>query len=110
MAVGNWQSANMRAKKNILYLWFVVCFLLPTLLFAQKEKPLPDCPSASEDAIKLYEKSQDKKKYEYAERIKYLEKCVEEDPNYAPANYELGMHWQRRADEDNMSSCEKCEQ
>ena len=100
----------MSYSKNIK--WILLCafhFSFFTFLFAQKEKPLPDCPSASEDAIKLYQKSLDKKKYEYAERLKFLEQCVEEDPNYAPANYEVGMHWQRRADEDNMSSCEKCE-
>ena len=84
-------------------------------LLAQKTKtkvqevdPATECPSANEDALKLYEKSRDKKKYEYKERIKFLEECVAEDPNYAPANYELGMHWERRADEDNMSSCTKC--
>ncbi|MBI4946517.1 MAG: OmpA family protein [Bacteroidetes bacterium] len=76
---------------------------------AQKEKPLPDCPSSNDDALKLYRKSQDKKQYEYAERIKFSEQCVEEDPNYAPANYELGMHWQRRADETD-GPCDKCEQ
>ncbi len=85
--------------------------------FAQKKKtktqevdPATECPSANEDAVKLYEKSRDKKKYEYAERTKFLEQAVEEDPNYAPANYELGMHWQRRADESNMASCTKCEE
>ncbi|MFI5164524.1 MAG: OmpA family protein, partial [Bacteroidia bacterium] len=49
-------------------------------------------------------------KYNYPERIKFLEQCVEEDPNYAPANYELGLHWQRRADEASGASCDKCEQ
>lgn len=67
-----------------------------------------ECPSSSGDAVKLFQKSRDKKKYEYADRIKFLEEAVREDPNYAPANYELGMHWQRRADEGD-APCEKCE-
>ena len=102
----------MLIKKNIKWILLLASyFLLLTSGFAQKKTetdPAAECPSANEDAVKLYQKSRDKKKYEYAERIKFLEKCVAEDPNYAPANYELGMHWQRRADESD-APCEKCE-
>ena len=81
--------------------------------FAQKTKqqdsdPAEEC-SGSDEAKKLYEKSRDKKKYEYAERLKFIQQAVDEDPNYGPANYELGLHWQRMADENNMAACEKCE-
>ncbi|MBI3502393.1 MAG: OmpA family protein [Bacteroidetes bacterium] len=104
----------MNAKKNnirwILLLTFH--FLLLTSLIAQKNKPQEPDPaeecSGTDDAKALYLKSRDKKKYEYDERIKFLEEAVAEDPSYAPANYELGMHWQRRADE-NDAACEKCE-
>ncbi len=74
-----------------------------------QDDPSSECPSSSDEAKKLYEKSRDRKKYEYDERIKFIEQAVEEDPTYAPANYELGMHWQRRADEKD-NPCEKCEQ
>jgi len=86
---------------------FSFIFFFFQLSFSQDDSS-SECPSSSDDAKKLYEKSRDKKKYEYAERTKFLEQAVEEDPDYAPANYELGMHWQRRADESG-AGCEKCE-
>ncbi len=105
---------HSKMKKNIFILSSII-YLLSFSLHAQKNKkpqdpdPAEEC-SGTDEAKKLYEKSKDKKKYEYAERIKFLEEAVSEDPNYAPANYELGMHWQRRADEADFSSCTKCEQ
>jgi outer membrane protein OmpA-like peptidoglycan-associated protein len=97
-------------QQNILLL-FLTTWIFGFPLLAQKNKsqepdPAEECPG-SEEAKKLYEKSRDKKKYEYAQRIKFLEQAVEEDPNYAPANFELGLHWQRRADEAG-NDCEKC--
>ena len=99
-------------KKNILYLLLTANCLLPILVLAQKSKekqtdPAEEC-AGSDEAKKLYEKSRDKKKYEYADRIKFIEEAIAEDPNYAPANYEMGMHWQRRADEAD-GICDKCE-
>ncbi|MFH1003876.1 MAG: OmpA family protein [Bacteroidota bacterium] len=102
----------MPLKENISF--FLICCLILFLItngqftFAQKDKQLPDCPSASDEAVDLYKKSRDKKKYNYDARIKLLEQSVETDPNYAPANYELGLHWQRSADEHD-APCEKCE-
>ncbi|MBI4930412.1 MAG: OmpA family protein [Bacteroidetes bacterium] len=102
----------MKSKLLWLLSWSL---LLGTwnLGLCQKGKPPADPDPAEEcsgtdEAKKLYEKSRDKKKYQYDERIKFIEQAVEEDPNYAPANYELGMHWQRRADESG-ADCEKCE-
>lgn len=97
----------MKNKRNIFYLLLLVHCLFPVFLLSQDE-PTAECESESKDAVKLFEKSRDKKKYEYLERIKFIEEAVKEDPNYAPANYELGMHWQRRADEKE-NPCEKCE-
>jgi len=100
-----WEIAS--SAKGGLAITFSFFIFISHISFAQ-DYPASECPSSSDEAKIFYEKSRDKKKYEYAERTKFLEQAVEEDHNYAPANYELGMHWQRRADEAG-SDCEKCE-
>ncbi len=53
----------------------------------EKKQPENDCPeSENADAVKLFKKSQDKKKYEYKERVAFLKECLEEDPEYIQAN------------------------
>ncbi len=91
---------------------FVICCLaggLPTFLLAQ-DSPTSDCPAPDEkDVVELYQKSRDKKKYDYAKRTEFLERAYAISKDYAPVDYELGMHWQRRADEKE-SPCTKCEE
>ncbi|MEK6615295.1 MAG: OmpA family protein [Bacteroidota bacterium] len=115
-------GTSLRAKRSNLMMrllhpetglamTFSFFLLFSSFSFAQKSTvpdPAEEC-SGSDAAKNLYEKSRDKKKYQYDERIKFIEQAVEEDPNYAPANYELGMHWQRRADEKD-NPCSTCEQ
>ncbi len=97
----------MKLNKNTLCLLLITYCLAPTFTYCQDDKT-EECPSSSTQAVKLYEKSRDKKKYDYPERINFLEKSLEEDPDYAPTNYELGLHYQRRADEAD-GTCPKCE-
>ncbi|MEW6469476.1 MAG: OmpA family protein [Bacteroidota bacterium] len=48
-----------------------------------------DCPDPENpEAVKLFKKYQDKKKYEYKERIAFLKQCLEEEPDYPQANFE----------------------
>src|SRR5688572_24592731 len=55
----------------------------------EKKEPENDCPDPeNETAVKLFKKYQDKKKYEYKERIAFLKQCLEEEPEYPQANYE----------------------
>ncbi|TAL60387.1 MAG: hypothetical protein EPN85_07340 [Bacteroidetes bacterium] len=98
-----------------VFLLFVFVFALSPWgrdgegLLAQDD-PASECPEPEEkEAVELYKKSRDKKKYEYANRTGFLEKAWELTHDYAPAAYELGMHWQRRADEKD-NPCEKCEE
>lgn len=96
--------------KNILYLFITANCFLPTILFSQDADPASECPEPEEkEAVELYQKSRDKKKYEYAKRTEFLEKAWEITHDYAPVAYELGMHWQRRADEKD-NPCERCEE
>ena len=93
---------------------FLFLLFVSTPLFGQKQKTAePDiaseCPEPEDkEAVELYKKSQDKKKYDYQKRIELLIKAYELTPDYAPVCYELGLHFQRKADEAD-GSCEKCE-
>ncbi len=100
----------MKAKKHYLYLLLTAYCLLPTVLFSQDTDPALECPEPEEkEAVEFYKKSRDKKKYEYAKRTEFLERAWELTHDYAPVAYELGMHWQRRADEAD-KPCDKCEE
>lgn len=58
-----------------------------------EEKKSDDCPETENaEALKLFKKSQDKKKYEYKERMEFLKKAIEEDPEDARINLEYGRH------------------
>lgn len=102
----------MSLKKNsFLFLIFLSIYSEFNFQFAfsQKDDSSSECSDPDDkEAIELYKKSRDKKKYEYAKRTEFLEKAYEISNDYAPVAYELGMHWQRRADEAG-GSCEKCE-
>lgn len=94
---------------NPIKLLLVCCssFVLCNSSFGQDD-PAAECPAPEDqEAVKLFEKSRDKKKYEYDERVKFLLKAYDLAPDYAPVAYELGLHFQRKADETE-ASCEKC--
>jgi outer membrane protein OmpA-like peptidoglycan-associated protein len=60
--------------------------------FSQDEEPTikSECPeSENTKAVKLFGKYLDKKKYDYNERMKHLTACLEEDPDYPAANFEM---------------------
>lgn len=99
----------MNIKKYILPLLLTANYLLPTFIFSQTD-PASECPEPEEkEAVEFYKKSRDKKKYDYVKRTEFLERAYEITHDYAPVAYELGMHWQRRADEKD-KPCEKCEE
>jgi outer membrane protein OmpA-like peptidoglycan-associated protein/tetratricopeptide (TPR) repeat protein len=104
----------MKNKKYVIYLYLFLTlpsafFHLPSA-FGQQDNPASECPEPDDKEVgELYRKSQDKKKYQYAERIEFLEKAYAISHDYAPVCYELAMHWQRRADEKD-KPCEKCEE
>lgn len=61
--------------------------------FAQEEDPGEKkyCAEVSKEALKLYEKGSDKKKYHKPERLEFLRKCLEEEPDFAEANLAMGF-------------------
>ncbi len=64
----------------------VVALLFPVSLLSQDS----GCAeNINKKAIGLYEKGTDRKKYDFRERVEYLRKAVELEPEYVPALYEL---------------------
>ncbi|MCD6069333.1 MAG: outer membrane protein/peptidoglycan-associated protein [Bacteroidetes bacterium] len=60
--------------------------------FAQDEPAKNACPPVeNKKAIALYEKALDKKKYKKPERMEFLQKAIAMEPEYAEANFQLGM-------------------
>lgn len=45
----------------------------------------------SKEAVKLFEKAKDKKKYKKPERMAFLSKCLELEPDFAEANLAMGL-------------------
>lgn len=45
----------------------------------------------SKEAVKLYEKARDKKKHKKPERLEFLRKCLELEPDFAEANLAMGL-------------------
>lgn len=54
----------------------------------------------NKEAVKLYEKAQDKKKYEFNERMGFLNECLALEPDWADANLLLANMWIKKADAD----------
>jgi len=72
---------------SILFSFFCSVFAL-----AQDDEPKKSaCPEPDEkEAINLYKKGTDKKKYKKPERLKFLQEALNIEPGYAEANLALG--------------------
>lgn len=76
-------------------------------LFAQDDEDSPvstgdgGCGQPDDkEAVKLYEKSQDKKKYDFNERMDFLKQCLAIAPDWADANLAMANLWIKKADAD----------
>ncbi len=80
---------------------FSFLLFLPIIFFSQEDdKPQSDCPEPdNSEAVKLFKKAKDHKKYETKERIGFLKEALKLEPGYAQANYEMAMIIVRRDDE-----------
>src|SRR5581483_9584546 len=78
-------------KKNILVL---LGFLFCSVLSAQDDEKTPArfCDeNLNKKAISFYEKALDKKKYKKPERLEFLTKAMELEPDFAEANLRMGL-------------------
>lgn len=64
----------------------VISFLLSVPAFSQDNTC---AENINKKAVALYEKGTDRKKYDFRERVEYLRKAVELEPEYVPALFEL---------------------
>jgi outer membrane protein OmpA-like peptidoglycan-associated protein len=89
-------------KKNIL-LVILITFSLPTFCQEDESGSKKFCnDNIDKKAMKLYEKAIDKKKYKKPERIDFLMKCLEIEPDFAEANLFMGLEMVVRAKLDNI--------
>lgn len=75
-------------------------------VFAQDDEDAPSSGAGgcgepdNKEAVKLYEKSQDRKKYDFNERMGFLNECLALEPEWADANLALASMWIKKADAD----------
>lgn len=82
----------MNTIKFLLPVFFLLVFLEPSISFAQDEDEGERKLCVEIDnkkALALYKKGTDKKKYKKPERLEFLMKCLEMEPDFAEANYAL---------------------
>lgn len=61
-------------------------------VFSQEDEKKNDCPEPeNKKARDLYEKGTDKKKYKKPERLEFLRKCLEIEPDFAQANWAMAQ-------------------
>jgi outer membrane protein OmpA-like peptidoglycan-associated protein len=68
------------------------CLFMPLIAVAQDEgdTKTSECPDPDNSAaVKLFKKYSDKKS-DYKDRMKYLTECLQEEPDYVAANFEMG--------------------
>jgi outer membrane protein OmpA-like peptidoglycan-associated protein len=81
-------------RYNSLYKWLLplICIHITALAQDEDGKPSKLCnEDISKKAISLYEKGTDKKKYKKPERLEFLMKAIEIEPDFAEANLAMGL-------------------
>ncbi len=79
----------------IKQLLLIVCISFSGLGFAQDDDDDKGAKQFcneidNKEALKLYEKATDKKKYKKTERLEFLRKCLASEPDFAEANLTMG--------------------
>src|ERR1700741_3502418 len=91
-------------RKALLFIFAVG--ILP--MFAQDEEKKFCNEIDSKEALKLYAKGTDKKKYPKPERLAFLKKCLEEVPDFAEANMAMGQEIIVHCKLENLSFAPAC--
>lgn len=85
----------------------LLCCVFSVALLAQDDEETPASGGAggcgepdNKEAVKLYEKSQDKKKYDFNERMGFLNEALALEPDWADANLAMANMWIKKADAD----------
>ena len=73
----------------------------PVSLFAQDDEPKSDCQTIDDaDALKNFEKSKDRKKYDWFERKAFLQEAIAAQPTWAEANLAMAKMIMNKAKAD----------
>jgi outer membrane protein OmpA-like peptidoglycan-associated protein len=87
-------------KRTVLCIFYTLIVFAP--LKAQEEKSSPFCTELSDKkAIANYEKGKDRKKYKKPERLQFLMKALELEPDFAEANLAMGLELAARSKLEN---------
>lgn len=83
-------------------LLLVLAFLAgPVSVFAQDDDAKPDCQTIDDaDALKNFEKSKDRKKYNWEERKAFLQEALKAQPDWAEANLAMAKMIMTKAKAD----------
>jgi len=96
---------NLRISiKTLLTVFALVAFQFAAIAQEDAEAPSGGAGGCGQpdnkEAVKLYEKAQDKKKYDFNERMGFLNECLALEPDWADANLALANMWIKKADAD----------
>lgn len=76
---------------KIIFLFFLSCSITLSAQDEDEGGSKKFCQEIdNKEALKLYEKAIDKKKYKKPERLEFLRKCLESEPMFAEANFAMG--------------------
>jgi outer membrane protein OmpA-like peptidoglycan-associated protein len=93
----------MKTKISFSLLLLLAFFAAPVALFAQDDEDAPksDCQTIDDAAAqKAFEKSKDRKKYDWNERKGFLEEAIAAQPTWAEANLALAKMYITKAKAD----------
>jgi outer membrane protein OmpA-like peptidoglycan-associated protein len=96
------RSIALMIPFNRLLLCAALFFATPAMAQDDDEKTASSgcAPVDNKNAEKLFEKAKDKKKYDFSERMGFLQEALQEEPTYAEANLEMGVMLMRKAKAD----------
>jgi outer membrane protein OmpA-like peptidoglycan-associated protein/tetratricopeptide (TPR) repeat protein len=84
-----WDDNHMCKPLSLIRVTLLSLLILTAVVHAQEDNSCEE--SSNKNVMKLLEKGRDKKKYEFEERIKFIRKALEEEPDFVAVNYEMGM-------------------
>jgi outer membrane protein OmpA-like peptidoglycan-associated protein/tetratricopeptide (TPR) repeat protein len=84
---------NIRHRSLALSTYFIVIIYLYCGVTLAQEKPKLCNEDISKKALAFYEKGIDRKKYKKPERVEFLKKALEIEPDFAEANVAVGLEY-----------------
>jgi outer membrane protein OmpA-like peptidoglycan-associated protein len=91
----------MKLKISLSFLLLLALLAGPVIVHAQDDETKSDCQTIDDaDALKNFEKSKDRKKYNWDERKSFLEEALKAQPDWAEANLAMAKMIMTKAKAD----------